>query len=123
MFQKGPPWRPGFDPSSEGRMALHPPALPKPDHTALVQAPSSQARTQHPQHPLHPRAQAQDSLDPRGPGLGTEGERAWPGSVLPSRVGQGPGKGPALLRGVRPGRVPPQTRHRSTPWTREPPER
>ena len=87
VFQKGPPWRPGFDPSSEGQMALHLPALPKPDHTALVQAPSSQACTQHPRHPLNPRAQAQDSLDPGAPGLGTEGERAWPGSIPPSCTG------------------------------------
>ena len=68
-------------------MALHPPVLPKPVHTALVQAPPSQACTQHPRHPLNPRAPAQDSLDPRAPGLSAEGERALPGSVPPSHAG------------------------------------
>lgn len=66
-------------------MALLLPALPKPVHMALIQTPPSQARTRHPQHLLNPRAPTQDSLDPRAPGLSTEGERALPGSVPPSR--------------------------------------
>lgn len=68
-------------------MALRPPILPKPVHTALVRVPPSQACAQQPRHLLNRWAPAQDSLDPRAPGLSTEGERALPGSVLPSRAG------------------------------------
>lgn len=62
-------------------MALHPPVLPKPVHTALVQAPLHRPALSTHSSP------AQDSLDPRAPGLSTEGERALPGSVPPSHAG------------------------------------
>lgn len=66
VFQKGPPWRPGFDPSSEGRMALLPPALPKPDRTALVQAPLTGPHSA-PTAPAQPTGPGSGQPGPQGP--------------------------------------------------------